>query len=147
MDRTLALPALFVSVVFLAGCGPTAQQRQLKGVIDAHVAKVKPLSTEANLAYWDAATTGKGECYDRFSELQLQIGKLYSDPQDFAFIKDIKESGRIKDIRLARQLDKLYFVYMRNQVEPNLLEEIVGLRALPDVSRALSAEYRTCISP
>jgi len=127
MERVSTLLAVFVSVVFLAGCGPTAQQRQLEGFIEAHVAMVKPLSTEANLAYWDATTTGKGEYYDKFNELQLQIGRVYSDPQDFTFIKDIKESGRIDNPRLARELDKMYFVYMRNQVEPNLLEEIVSL--------------------
>ena len=127
MERISVLLTVVVVIVFLAGCGPTAQQRQLEQFIEAHVAKVEPLSTEANLAYWYAATTGRAEDYDKFSELQLQIERLYSDPQDFAIIKDIKESGRIEDPRLARQLDKLYFVYMRNQVAPELLEEIISL--------------------
>ncbi|OHB82292.1 MAG: hypothetical protein A2Z38_04835 [Planctomycetes bacterium RBG_19FT_COMBO_48_8] len=100
---------------------------QLERFIEAHVAKVEPLTKEANLAYWDATTTGKTEYYDRFSELQLEISRLYNNPQDFAFIKDIKESGRIKNARLARQLDKLYYAYLPNQVEPELLEDIVGL--------------------
>jgi peptidyl-dipeptidase A len=99
----------------------------LERFIEAHVAKVEPLSMKANLAYWDAATTGKAEDYGKFNELQLQIGKIYSDPNDFSLIKDIKESGEIENPGLARQLDKLYFVYMRNQIEPELLEEIVSL--------------------
>jgi len=127
MKRILALLTVFVAVVFLAGCGPAAKQGQIEGFIEAHVEKVEPLTTEANLAYWDATTTGKTEYYDRFSELQLEISRLYNNPQDFAFIKGIKESGRIKNARLARQLDKLYYAYLPNQVEPKLLEEIVGL--------------------
>ena len=127
MERTLALLAVLVAVVFPAGCGPTAQQRQLERFLEAHVAKVEPLMTNANLAYWDATTTGKTEYYDRFSDLQLQISRLYSDSQDFTFIKDMRESGRIKNLRQIRQLDKLYFAYLRNQVEPELLEEIVNL--------------------
>jgi len=127
MERILALLTVFVAVVFLAGCGPAARQGQLERFIEFHVAKVEPLTTEANLAYWDASTTGKAEDYGRLSELQLEISRLYSDPQDFAFIKDIKESGRIKNHRLARQLDKLYHAYLPNQAEPDLLEDIVGL--------------------
>lgn len=127
MERISASLTVFVAVVFLAGCGPAAKQGQLERFIEIHVAKVGPLTTEANLAYWDASTTGKAEDYGRFSELQLEISRLYSDHQEFAFIRDIKESGRIKNHRLARQLDKLYYAYLPNQVEPDLLEEIVGL--------------------
>jgi peptidyl-dipeptidase A len=127
MKKRTALLVAFVTVVFLAGCGPTAKEDQLARFIEGHVAKVEPLTKEANLAYWDAATTGRTEDYDRFNKLQLQINLLYSNPPDFAFIRDVKESERIKNIRLARQLDKLYYAYLRNQVEPDLLEEIVSL--------------------
>jgi peptidyl-dipeptidase A len=127
MERILALLTVFVVPLCLAGCGPAAKQGQLERFIEAHVEKVEPLTKEANLAYWDATTTGKAEYYGRYSELQLEINRLYNNPQDFAFIKDIKESGRIKNARLARQLDKLYYAYLPNQVEPELLEEIVGL--------------------
>jgi peptidyl-dipeptidase A len=127
MERKSALHAFVVAAVFLAGCGPATQQRQLEHFIDAHVAKVEPLTREANLAYWNASTTGKSEDFERYSELQLEISRLYSDPKDFAIIKDINESGRIKNLRLARQLDKLYFAYLRNQVEPDLLKEIVDM--------------------
>ena len=135
MEKILVLLTAFVVPVFLAGCGPAARQHrkaslkggQLERFVEIHVTKVEPLTTEANLAYWDASTAGKAEDYGRFSELQLEISRIYSDSQDFAFIKDIKDSGRIKNARLARQLDKLYYAYLRNQVEPDLLKEIVGL--------------------
>ena len=127
MEKISALLAAFVTVVFLAGCGPAARQGQLEQFIEAHVAEVEPLTKEANLAYWDASTTGKTEDYDKYNKLQLQISRFYSDSQDFGFIRDMKESGRIKNARLARQLDKLYYAYLRNQAWPDLLEEIVSL--------------------
>jgi peptidyl-dipeptidase A len=126
MDRTLALFAAVVATVFLAGC-PSAQQRQSEQFIGAHVATVEPLTTKANLTYWDAATTGKTKNYNKFSDLQLQISGLYSNSQDFDLIRDMKESRRIKNPRLIRQLDKLYYAYLRNQVEPELLGKIVAL--------------------
>jgi len=127
MERIFALLAVFVVPVVLFGCAPAAKQGQFERFVEAHVAKVEPLTKEANLAYWDAATTGKEEDYKRFSELQLEISRLYNNPQDFAFIKDMKKSGRIKNVRLARQLDKLYYAYLPNQVPPELLKEIVAL--------------------
>jgi len=127
MEKILALLAVFVIPVFLAGCGPAAKQGQLERFIEIHVAKVEPLTTEANLAYWDASTTGKAEDYGRFSKLQFEISRLYNNHQDFAFIKNMKESGRIKNARLTRQLDKLYYAYLPKQVEPDILKEIVGL--------------------
>jgi peptidyl-dipeptidase A len=135
MDRILVLLTVSIAIVFPAGCGLANEQQneaslaeeKLEQFIEAHVAKVEPLTKEANLAYWDASTTGKTEYYDKYSKLQLQISRIYSDPHDFAFIKDMKESGRIKNPRLARQLDKLYYAYLQNQVEPKLLEEIAEL--------------------
>ena len=109
----------------LFGCAHNAEERQLQEFITAHVAKVEPLSDQANLTYWDASTTGKSEYYDKLSELQIRIRKIHSDPQEYALLKDVKESGKVEDPRLARQLDKLYYAYLQNQIEPGLLERIV----------------------
>ena len=118
---------VFLSAVafFFFGCAHNAEERQLQGFITAHVAKVEPLSDKANLTYWDASTTGESEYYDKLSKLQIRIRRIQSNPQEYAFLKDVKESGRVKDARLARQLDKLYYGYLQNQIEPGLLERIV----------------------
>jgi peptidyl-dipeptidase A len=129
MERILALLTVAAIPFVIAGCGSSTEQRQSEQFIEAHVAKVEPLTKEANLAYWDATTTGRTEDYDKFSKLQLKIDRIYSSPQDFALIKGIKESGRIENPRLAHELDKLYFLYLRNQVDPKLLEEIAELNA------------------
>ena len=99
----------------------------MKEFITAHVEKIKPLDKQANLAWWDAAVTGDPKAYDRSSEMQLQIRRIYSDPKDFAFLKEIKESGQIQDPLLARQLTVLYNAYLANQIEPDLLKQIVEL--------------------
>jgi peptidyl-dipeptidase A len=118
--------------LFLVGATPrgyayNAKENQLKEFIAAHVAKVKPLDKEANLAWWDAYTTGDPKAYDRNSELTLQIRRIYSDPTEFAFLKELKQSGQVKDPLLARQLTVLYSSYLANQIEPELLKQIVEL--------------------
>ncbi len=124
MKKNIALVTLFTLFLFLSGCGHTANETQLKQFIEMHVEKVDPLTTQANLAYWDASTTGKSEDYDKLKQLQLKIRQIYSDPQEYAVLKDMKESGQIRDARLTRQLDKLYYAYLKNQIEPELLEKL-----------------------
>jgi len=117
---------LTMSVLFV-GCAPNAKENQMQQFVTSHVEKVKPLQKEQSLAWWDAATTGKSEDYDRASELTLKIRQIYSDPHEFEFLKGSKASGQVKDAVLARQLDVLYRSYLRNQMEPELLKTIVDL--------------------
>ncbi|MCU0917314.1 MAG: M2 family metallopeptidase [Planctomycetes bacterium] len=109
------------------GYADNAKESQLKEFIASHVEKIKPLDKQANLAWWDAAVTGDPKAYDRSSELQLQIRRIYSDPQDFALLQGLKKSRQVKDPLLARQLTVLHNAYLANQIEPGLLKQIVEL--------------------
>jgi peptidyl-dipeptidase A len=111
----------------LVGCGSNAKERKLQRFITAHEEKVKPMMKEANLASWQAANTGKAEDYDQVSKLTLQLRQVYSNTDEFTFLKETKESGQIKNALLARQLDVLYNAYLENQIEPELLKKIVDL--------------------
>lgn len=109
------------------GNGATREEQKLQEFIEAHISKIKPLYKAANLAYWDAATTGKPEYYKKVSELQIEIRRIYSNAAEFGFLKGLKESGQVKDALLARQLERLYNAYLENQIEPQLMERIVKL--------------------
>ena len=131
--RAIAL----VSIVCLGvcGCAHNAKETQLQEFVTSHVEKIKPLEKEAGLAWWDAATTGAPEAYDRLSTLKLEICKVYSNADEFACVKGFKESGQIEDPLLARQVTVLYHGYLANQIEPELLAEIVKLMLLyPELS-------------
>jgi peptidyl-dipeptidase A len=109
------------------GCAARRSQDQFNQFLQAHVAKVEPLAARTNLVYWEACTTGKAEKFKEYEQLQLQMRQIYSDANDFAQIKKLDESKRIREPRLARQLDKLYCAYLQNQIEPGLLKQIVEL--------------------
>ncbi|MCP4611994.1 MAG: peptidase M3 [Planctomycetes bacterium] len=137
MKINSVMVTLFVLVLILCGCGNIAKEQPLEQFIDIHVARVEPLSTQASLAYWDASTTGKPEDYERVNKLQLEIRQIYNNPKEFAFLKDIKESGQVRHAKLIRQLDKLYYAYLRNQIEPELLEKLV------DADNKVQEKYNT----
>jgi len=123
----LTLAMMFMIAAFVFGCGSRVEEKQAERFITAHVQQVRPLIIESGLANWKAANTGKSEDYDRVSELQLKIRQIYSNPEEFALVKNLKESGQVKDIELSRQVDGLYNSYLENQIEPELLKKIVEL--------------------
>ena len=124
LSTLVMMPA--ISIV-LFGCAPNAKENELESFIAAHVQKIQPINKERNLASWEAANSGKSEDYDKVSELTLEIRQIYSDPCEFALLKDMKESGQVNKAILARQLDVLYNAYLGNQIEPELLKKIVAL--------------------
>jgi len=127
MKKILVAVTSFALSVLLFGCGSVAKERKLEQFIETHVATIEPLTRQANLAYWDAATTGNSQDYDKFSQLQLAIRRIYGNSQEYAFLKSMKEAGQVRDPGLARQLDKLYYAYLQNQIEPELMQQIVDL--------------------
>lgn len=102
-------------------------ETDLKNFIHNHLKTIKPLNKQAALAYWKAAVKGDDELYKKAGEMELKIRQVYSNTEDFAFLKEQKNTGRITDPLLRKQLDVLYNSYLENQVEPELLKEMVEL--------------------
>jgi len=136
MKAVSTIVAVMTVTIIVLGCAlrpskavPTGRtkEKEFEKFVAAHVEKVEPMEKAANLAYWDAAISGKPEDYNRVGKLTLEIRQVYSNPQEFAFLKEAKESGQVKDAKLARQLELLYNGYLENQIEPELLKSIVDL--------------------
>ena len=109
------------------GCGASVEDTQSAKFITTHVEVVRPLAIETAVANWDAANSGKEEDYDKLSALLLKIRQIYSNPEEYALVKSLKESGNVKDVPLARQIEGLYYGYLENQIEPELLKKTVEL--------------------
>jgi len=127
MKRLSISAALVLTMVAPRGYATDVKEKALKDFIAAHVARIQPLEKQTNLAWWDAAVTGDPSAYDRSSELTLQIRRIYSDPKDFAFLKEARDSGKVEGRLLARQVTVLCNSYLANQIEPELLKQIVEL--------------------
>ena len=91
-----------------------------------HEARLHKLDTAANLAWWDANTTGKDEDFDRKVKAQNRIDETLSDPKRFADLKDLKDHrADIDDPITARAIDVLYLLYLEKQVDRDLLRKMV----------------------
>ncbi len=119
----------FLAVIglLLIGCSSKHEEQKLESFIERHVAQIKPLEKASKLAYWEAATTGSDSAYKKAAQYELKIRQIYSNKQEFEYLKDLYEKRRITDPVLKRELQILYFRYLQNQIEPDLLKQIVEL--------------------
>jgi peptidyl-dipeptidase A len=125
--KALSITVTCLTAVWIGGCASLSQESKLNTFLDKHETKVMPLQKEAALAYWRAATSGKAEDYDSYSALDLKLRQIYSDADDYAYLKGLKGGAAIENPLAARQVDVLINAYLTNQIEPDLLKQIVDL--------------------
>jgi len=119
-------------MVFLStigGCRTNNMEKQFENFLSRHVAQVEPLFTQSSEAWWSASTSGRKEDYQHLKTIRLEIRQIYRNAEEFAFLKKVKDTGQIKDPLLARQLDRLYRSYLKNQIPPDLSEKLISLDA------------------
>ncbi len=101
-------------------------EAELQAFIARHVAVVEPLVREAELAAWDLQTTSRAEAKARSQDLSARVAKIYADPQDYAFLRDLPTDS-LRDARLARQHELLRTAYLGSQMTDAVIEEMIAL--------------------
>src|SRR5688500_3563400 len=87
------------------------------------VTALRPLTTEVNRAWWDAAVTGREGDYRRLEGVRNRIDRLYRQPGLFEEIRRARETpsgGRIAN----RTIELLYLEALPRQVDEALGEKI-----------------------
>ena len=120
------LTAAVIMAALMISCAKDVDM-EFADFVDRHIETIAPLEKEGALAYWEAATTGDEKKFDRYSELQIELERIYTNGEDFEYVKRVRESGKLRDKELVRTADLLYLRYLGNQVDPALLEEMVEL--------------------
>lgn len=112
------------SLFMIVGCGKKDEMK-LQEIITQTENAVKPLNKEAALAYWNGTITGDPAEFQKYSDANIKITKIYSNAETFAKLKEIKENGSVKDPVLKRELTVLYNSFLANQVDTALLNDII----------------------
>jgi len=100
---------------------------ELRAFIDSHLARVEPLAREVNLAYWTATISGRPEDFSRYATLEVELQKIYADPDDFATLERWRERPESRDPVESRQLELLHRAYLRNQIDPARIEAMTHI--------------------
>ena len=119
-----------LSVIAFDGCknNKPHMKKQLLSFIERFDSIVQPLTKEASLAYWNASLSGKDEDWKKSEDLNIELTKVFSNKEDFAILKKIKESDAITDELLKRQLEVMYNSYLGNQVDTSLLNSAIKMQ-------------------
>jgi len=128
--RRLAVVLIVLSTVgIFFNCEGDKMEKEFRAFIERKVPQIQSIEKARNLAYWNATISGKEELFSKYGELDLQFKKLFSDSAEFDQLKNYKESGRITEPLLARQLELLYNAYLKFQIDSTLLKEITALES------------------
>jgi peptidyl-dipeptidase A len=100
-------------------------ETELQTFLDSLELQVKPVEAGVTLAYFNATTTGKKEEYNKYSDLNVQLSKIYADKEAFARLKGMKESGDIRDTLLTRQMNIVYNSFLANQIDEKQMEALI----------------------
>lgn len=101
---------------------------QADSLVKAFEAKVKPLYKEMNLSYWNASITGKEEDYKKAMQAELKVNEILADKEFFNKIKAIKETNKVTDSVLAREILMIYNSMLPKQVDTALTRQITELQ-------------------
>jgi len=107
--------------------------------LDQYQKRFAALEIQANLAYWQAANSGKKEDFDASAQASLAMNKFHSDPEVFRRLRQWTQDSGDFTPRQRRALAVAELAFRRNQMPPELLEQITTQSS--EIERLL-ATYR-----
>jgi peptidyl-dipeptidase A len=128
MSWTLGLP-VFLAATVLAQSAPSNADHEFSALQATYLAKFKPLTLEAEAAWWEANITGSDAAYARKKAADKALVDLHSDHAVFAKLKQLREAGQVTDPLLRRSLDVMYRAFVPGQADPQLQKQIVELES------------------
>lgn len=102
-----------------------SSQEAFRAFLEETVPELKKLATAANLAYWDATTTGTKESEAKLAEARAELLRFAADRNRFARLKAFKDEGTITDPLLLRQLTILFNEAAQYQMSSEQIAELV----------------------
>lgn len=120
----------FVLPLLLLSCGNSEKDAEsnLINFITRHESTMIPLSEQINRTFWNYARTGANVYMTRYDSLNQVKMEFLHDKRKFSYLKRLRESGRIKDAYLQRQLEILYRQYLPCQADLSLQVRIGRLQ-------------------
>lgn len=126
MKRKRKLTKIGLMGFAVLSLGSCSVENQAQEIIQAYEKHVRPLETAANLAWWNANTSGKTEDFKKKEELQNQLDEALSNRKHYSDLQKLESSTELekKNPLLHRQIHLLYFTYQPAQVNPDLLKKM-----------------------
>jgi len=122
---------LYLMVIMTMFWSCTSKQEKMENrmseFIRVYEAKIIPLYKEYTLSDWEANVNGTDENWARREKASIAFISFYTDKAAFAELKELKESGMVKELLLARQLELIYNMYLQGQIDTSLISQQVKM--------------------
>lgn len=115
---------LIIGAMLMSSCGP--KYKSFHEFLSLKMPEIEKTMDSLNYAYWKANATGKKEDYQKYEEWQLKLVELFSDPEDFKYLQNLKQSGKLENLD-KRLLNILYTHYLENSIPKELNQQIIKL--------------------
>jgi len=117
----------------------SAMKAEALAFLERYQKPLAALEIRSTLAEWTAANSGKKEDFDETAEAKLALRKYHSNPETYARLEELLAARGELERLDARALELAHLAYRRNQLAPELLEQMVELST--EISRLLNT-YR-----
>jgi peptidyl-dipeptidase A len=130
MKSFKAFLTLLAIAAIVSSCKKPKEQmeKDLRAFVTKYDSIIQPLQKESNLAYWTASISGKPEDWKKSENLSIKLTGIYSNKEDFAILKKVKDAGGVKDTMLNRELEVIYNAYHGAQVDTAKLNAIIKMQ-------------------
>jgi peptidyl-dipeptidase A len=122
---------LYLMVIMTMFWSCTSKQEKMENrmseFIRVYEDKIIPLYKEYTLSDWEANVNGTDENWARREKASIAFISFYTDKAAFAELKELKESGMVKELVLARQLELIYNMYLQGQIDTSLISQQVKM--------------------
>ncbi|MCX7943343.1 MAG: M2 family metallopeptidase [Deltaproteobacteria bacterium] len=130
MSRDLI--SLSILFLFFLGCikevpNPkfkNLNEKEIRAFVDSIINEIAPLERELYITQYAAWEGGNETDYKKAAELETLYRLKLSDKEKFTKLSEYKK-GYIKDKILKREVEILYLMFLENQLDKDLIEELV----------------------
>lgn len=87
------------------------------------------LNTNQAIAYWNASIESNEDNWGKYTDADIKLNEFFSDTSKFSKLKEFKESGKITNDTLKRQLDILYRNFLGKQIDKEKLNKLSAMNS------------------
>lgn len=103
----------------------SVSDKEIKEFIDSIVNEIAPIEKELYQVQYVAWDNGNDDDYKRAQELETLYRLKLSDKEKFQRLSEYKKRN-IKDPLLKREVEVLYLMFLENQLDKEIIEELVA---------------------
>ena len=99
---------------------------EIRSYVQQHEAIIAPLHKDYSLKFWDLSLDGTNSQFEKgLVDAKERYLRIYNNKEEFQQLLQWKQAGAALDELTARQFKLIYYAFVPNQIDPEVLRDIV----------------------